>query len=72
MGVNSSSFLGLLIAAAVLLVALNCSTTVLHLDKTPSVSVERHVAQDRARHARLFDGVANFPVYGSADPDLYG
>ncbi|CAL1362693.1 unnamed protein product [Linum trigynum] len=72
MGVHSSSFLGFPIAVAVLLAAVNCSTTVLHLEKTPSASVERHVAQDRARHARLFDGVANFPVYGSADMDLYG
>ncbi|CAL1410005.1 unnamed protein product [Linum trigynum] len=36
------------------------------------VSVDHHRARDRARHARLFNGVVNFSVYGSADSFYYG
>ncbi|CAI0623636.1 unnamed protein product [Linum tenue] len=77
MRVHSSSFLGFLITAAIVLAAVNCSTSVLHLERTPlplnsSAALRQLRAQDRARHARLFDGVANFSVYGSADTELYG
>ncbi|CAI0557120.1 unnamed protein product [Linum tenue] len=36
------------------------------------VSVEHDRARDRVRHARLFNGVVNFSVYGSADSFYYG
>ncbi|CAI0399469.1 unnamed protein product [Linum tenue] len=36
------------------------------------VAVEHHKARDRARHARLFSGLVNFSVYGSADSFYYG
>ncbi|CAL1351922.1 unnamed protein product [Linum trigynum] len=82
MRAERSSWMEFLFTAALILaafspLAVSCATTVLRLERTPvplnsSAGVEKISAQDRARHARLFSGVANFSVYGSADSELYG
>ncbi|CAL1412598.1 unnamed protein product [Linum trigynum] len=82
MGAYRYYWMGFLFTAAVILSAVSpaaayLATTVLHLERTPlplgsSAGLKQLRAQDRARHARIFDGVANFSVYGSADTLLYG
>ncbi|CAI0613970.1 unnamed protein product [Linum tenue] len=68
--------------AAVFLLGID-GAAVFHLERTlplssNSTSMEQLIARDRARHARILrestavHGVVSFPVYGSADADLFG
>ncbi|CAL1374170.1 unnamed protein product [Linum trigynum] len=78
MQLSASSRLAFLVMVVVMLSAVDiAASTVIQLERivplnSSLVSVEHHRARDRARHARLFSGLLNFSVYGSADSFYYG